>query len=190
MLPINITCPCCQYHFDLLSGLEREEHREYLRTLTNSKFSAHQLGLLLRYLTLFKPKKNAQSFAALKTRTSEIIELINSGRVHYKGGVHVATRDHWFACMDNLATERRASLELPFTSHQYLISMVYGNAEKAASIKEAKDIDAKRNGVREEPDTALPQRDEATAEQGLRSMREVMEGMSNLKPPTPGDPNA
>lgn len=150
MQSLKITCPSCQYQFDLLSGLQDAEQRAYWSMISKSGLSSDQISLLFRYLTMFKPAKNAMSFKTLNARTSELLEFLDSGRVSRNGNTRVATPKAWWAAIEQLVTNKPDSLQLPIRNHAYLEQMVFNHAEAALAKQETQQIEEQRNRSRAE----------------------------------------
>ncbi len=174
MRPLMLTCPACQYQFELLSALQDSEQRSYWNMIIKSNLTSDQISLLFRYLTMFKPAKNAMSFSSLNARTRELLDMLKSGQVKARGDVRSAPPSMWWAAIEQLVTNKPESLKLPLSKHAYLNTIVFSQAEKLVARKEAQDIESKRNQFR----------DDAKALKGLQSLTEI------VKSDISGDKNA
>jgi len=147
MEKLVLTCPSCQYQTDFLSAMQDNEQRAFMRRII-SDIPAGQHALILRYLTFFKPAKNAMSFKTLNARLDSLMSLINSAKVSRNGDVKVAPPKVWFEAMTELTTNKPDTLTLPLRNHNYLSSIVWRHGEKALARAEAQDDEERRNRAR------------------------------------------
>jgi len=171
MDPLSLTCPNCQHRFDLLSGIQGNEQRQYLMLLKDSKLSADQMSLLFRYLNMFRPTNNAMSYRALYSRTTELLKHIKSARVEIDRNVKAAPPFAWFKAIETLVIEKPAALDLPLKNHNYLIRMVFNHADNIEAKKEAKREKDRRYAVRDSS-AEEPERDLDSAPVGLQDLLE------------------
>jgi hypothetical protein len=95
--------------------------------------------LVLPYLGLFAPPSGRAIRADKLLRVSrELRELVTSGQVTRKGITQAAPLDAWRYGMEQTIAARDAgSLELPLDDHNYMASIVWRQANKAAGRQES-----------------------------------------------------
>lgn len=171
MVQMVLTCPQCEYQSDLLSALRDNDQRAFIARLIKH-IPDGKTQLVMRYLAMFKPRKNAQSFKTLNKRLDEILALIESAQVKRAGEVRAAPKALWFSTMEELAINKPESLELPLKSHNYLAQMVWSQCDKAEAMAEARREQARRNQVR----------DSAANKAGMTHLKNLVDN------PTKGNP--
>jgi hypothetical protein len=116
--------------------MQDNEQRAFMRRLITD-IPAGQHALILRYLTFFKPAKNAMSFKTLNTRLDSLLAMIKSAKVTRNSETKVAPPKVWYEAMTELTTNKPDTLSLPLRNHNYLSSIVWRHGEKAAAYTEA-----------------------------------------------------
>lgn len=87
---------------------------------------------LLAYVGLWRPLARGHSWDRVERILAELLPHLQAETVTLDGRTVPAPLSHWQAALDELLVERRPTLDLPLTSHNYLLAMVAGQARKAA----------------------------------------------------------
>lgn len=109
---------------------------------------------LIRYLALFRPKKNQLGFGRVATLLGELLPMIRAGQIERDGVTWPAPLPYWQSALDQLLVS--STLTLPLKSHGYLLSVIAGIGEKAAGQAEAAAEVVKRNRSPPAAPTGLP----------------------------------
>jgi hypothetical protein len=100
---------------------------------------------LIHYLALFRPAKTGMRWSRMLSLAQELVPQIQAAQVSRGGVTHVATTEMWGAALQQLA-DRPPHLRLPLKSHGYLLEVVAGLSERAASVAEREVEDNRRRG--------------------------------------------
>lgn len=131
---MQLTCPCCAARFPIEAALTDEQARQAVATAL--QLPAPLGDRLLRYVGLFRPAQRALSWDRVGRLLGELLEMIDGGAVERKGKSWAAPMAAWQEALEQMLT-RRDKLDLPLTSHGYLLEIVAGVAQKAGEQKEA-----------------------------------------------------
>jgi hypothetical protein len=132
-----LSCPGCGCRFSLEAGVSDEAARH---------FSAHCLGIpaslkepVTRYLTLFRPGKNALSWPRAVKTIGELEVLIAAGTVTRNGKTYATPPEVWKKAME-ICLENRdfGKLKTPLKGHGYILEVLAGLGEQVEARAEAK----------------------------------------------------
>lgn len=138
---MRITCPCCQADFPIEAGINDVEARNAIKRA----FSLTPIGgQLLAYVQLFKPESRVMQMAKLTRLLDELVAMIRSGQIRHNGTLYPAPQSYWEDAINQML-DNRQQLKLPMKTHGYLLSIIAGYADKAASRAE-KQAEARKIG--------------------------------------------
>lgn len=101
-------------------------------------FELTEIGsLLIRYVTLFKPAKQALSMSRLAKLLDELVPQIKTGQISRNGTTFAAPQAYWQQAIECML-QNRANLSLPLKSHGYLLEIMASYSTKALAQAEAK----------------------------------------------------
>lgn len=106
-----------------------------------AKQSADLGPLLMAYLRLWTPRKRALTWRRARQLLEELLPQIEAGEIRRKGRGWPAPAPAWAGAIRTMLDNR--SLDLPITSHGYLLSIIAGDADKAEAQRE-REIEAGR----------------------------------------------
>lgn len=130
-----IQCPYCGKDVDVIQGMEMLAGNEWTALIQGLPNST--IGILLRYLELFKPLKQELRWSRRLSLTQEIMPMMKAAQVKRHGIVYAAPIAAWESAMLQLVGNRPETVTLPLKSNGYLLSMVAGKAEAKAAKDEA-----------------------------------------------------
>jgi len=130
-----IQCPYCGKDVDVIQGMEMLAGNEWTALIQGLPNST--IGILLRYLELFKPLKQELRWSRRLSLTQEIMPMMKAAQVKRHGTVYAAPIAAWESAMLQLVGNRPETVTLPLKSNGYLLSMVAGKAEAKAAKDEA-----------------------------------------------------
>jgi hypothetical protein len=136
-----IACPYCGKDVDLIQGMEMLAGNEWtalIQGLPNA-----MIGVLLRYLELFKPLKQELRWSRRLALTQELMPMLKAAQVKRRGVTYAAPLPVWEAEMLKLVSNRPETVVLPLKSNGYLLSMIAGKAEAKAAMQEQR-VDEQR----------------------------------------------
>lgn len=129
----TIQCPYCNSSVDVIMAIEVLTGNEWTELLQGIPLS--MVGVLLRYLELFKPLKQDLRWSRRLNLTKELIPLIKAAQVKRNGIVYAAPLPVWESAMLKMAA-RPPTLTLPLTGHGYLLKMLANQGEQNAAALE------------------------------------------------------
>ncbi|AKH37276.1 MULTISPECIES: hypothetical protein [Nitrosomonas] len=150
---MHLTCPCCQAEYPLLAAINNAA----LRNVLEHALSQTPVGkLLLIYVDqLFKPPQREISDTKLAKLLSELIIMVEAGKIEHKGRVFPAPQAYWKAALEQMI-DQRDTLTLPLKSHSYLFTIIASAADKAAKKVETEQEMRTRIGhVQQEQEAAI-----------------------------------
>lgn len=110
-------------------------------------FSLTALGdVLLPYIGLFKPAKQALKMSALVRLLDELIVDIKAGQITRGGTSYPAPQDYWRSAIETMLSGRD-KLSLPLKSHGYLYEIIAGFGNRAAAAQERKNEQGRKYGA-------------------------------------------
>lgn len=129
----TIQCPYCNSSVDVIMAIEVLTGNEWTELLQGIPLS--MVGVLLRYLELFKPLKQDLRWSRRLTLTKELMPMIKAAQVKRNGIVYAAPLPVWEAEMLRMAA-RPPTLTLPLTGHGYLLKVLANKGEQNAAALE------------------------------------------------------
>lgn len=131
---MQLTCPCCAARFPIEAALTDEQARQAVATALQLPDS---LGdRLLRYMALFRPAKRALSWDRATRLLGQALTMMQAGEIERKGKAWRAPEWAWREGLEQVLA-RRDKLDLPLTSHGYLLEIVAGIAAREGEKAEA-----------------------------------------------------
>ncbi len=129
----TIQCPYCGKAVDVIQGMEMLAGNDWT-TLIQGLPNA-MIGVLLRYLELFKPLKQELRWSRRLSLTQELMPMMKAAQVKRNGIVYAAPLPVWEAEMLKLAA-RPASVSFPLKSNGYLLAVLAAKGEQNAAALE------------------------------------------------------
>lgn len=169
---MKLVCPVCQAEFPLEAAMNDVAARQAVV----KAFELTELGsLLIRYVTLFKPAKQALSMARLAKLLDELVPMIKAGQITRNGTLYPAPQAYWQQAIETMLMQRD-KLTLPLKSHGYLLEIISGYANKASAQAEKQNEQGRKYGdfkTATKPATApvvalKPARERSQAPEGWR----------------------
>lgn len=131
---MQIVCPCCNEKFPIEAAINDVAARKAIE----QAFKITTFGdLLLGYVQLFKPAKQALSLARLSKLLEEMVVMIKQGTIERNGRLWAAPQAYWQQAIQTMLASRD-KLTLPLKSHGYLFEIIAGYANKAEAKAETK----------------------------------------------------
>lgn len=138
---MRLTCTACGAHGSLeLFSADPDARR--LAELV-ARLPAELGPVAVRYLGLFRPLKRGLTWDRAVKIAAEIVAMVESGAVELRGRRFPASATVFANAMQQML-DHRERLELPMTSHGYLIRVVAGDSPREAAREEARQQDDKR----------------------------------------------
>ncbi len=139
---MKLVCPICQAEYPLESALNDVAARQAVVRA----FELTEIGsFLIRYVQLFKPAKHAISMSKLAKLLDELVPMIKSGQITRSGTIYAAPQAYWQQAIETMLASRD-KLSLPIKSHGYLLEIIAGMAEKAATQAERQQEQGRKYG--------------------------------------------
>lgn len=140
---MKLVCPVCQSEFPLEAALNDVAARQAVV----KAFELTELGsLLIRYVTLFKPAKQALSMARLAKLLDELVPLIKQGQITRNGTIYAAPQAYWAQAIETMLMQRD-KLSLPLKGHGYLQEIICSLADRTAAQKEKQTEQGRKYGA-------------------------------------------
>ena len=131
---MKLVCPHCQSQFTLEAAMNDVAARQAVA----KAFELTEVGsLLIGYVQLFKPAKQAISMVRLAKLLDEMVGMIKQGQITRNGNAYAAPQAYWQQAIEHML-QNRANLSLPLKSHGYLLEIIASYSTKAAAQAEAK----------------------------------------------------
>lgn len=169
----TVQCPYCGNSVDVIMALEILAGNEWtaqLQQLPNS-----MIGVMLRYLELFKPAKQQLRWSRRVSLTQELLPMIKAAQVKRNGIVYAAPLPVWEAEMLKLAA-RPASVTFPLKSNGYLLTVMAAKGEQnAASLEKATEQQRQNRAVYTGGHPGLAPVDENHAENLMKEVQRKQE---------------
>ncbi len=137
-----IQCPYCGKDVDVIQGMEMLAGNEWtvlIQSLPNS-----MIGVLLRYLELFKPLKQELRWSRRLSLTQELVPMMKAAQVKRNGIVYAAPLPVWEGEMLKLIA-RPDWMTLPLKGNGLLIKILADKGEKHAALTEQQMEAQRRN---------------------------------------------
>lgn len=139
-----VTCPACQTEMGLEALLGADDARGVVELLARMPGPPTLRKGLLRYVGLFAPAKQRLRWGRVESLLSEVLAMIESGRVERAGRTWPAPLDYWQMGIETILAN--ANLRRPLKSHGYLLEIIAGLADKAEAKAETR-TEQTRQGV-------------------------------------------
>lgn len=124
---MKLVCPVCQAEFPLEASMNDVAARHAVV----AAFELTEIGsLLIRYVNLFKPAKQALSMSRLAKLLEELVPMVKAGQITRNGTLYPAPQAYWQQAIETVLMQRD-KLTLPMKSHGYLLEIIAGYAQKA-----------------------------------------------------------
>ena len=138
---MRLTCTACGAH----GSLELFTADPDARRLTElvAKLPAELGPVAVRYLGLFRPLKRGLTWDRAVKIAGEIVAMVEAGAVEVRGRRFPANASTFASAMQQML-DHRERLELPMSSHGYLIRIVAGESPREAAREETRQQDDKR----------------------------------------------
>lgn len=129
---MKLVCPVCHAEYPLEAAMNDVAARQAVV----KAFELTEIGsLLIRYVTLFKPAKQALSMARLAKLLDELVPMVKAGQIERSGSRYAAPQAYWQQAIETMLSGRE-KLTLPLKSHGYLLEIIAGYANKAEAKQE------------------------------------------------------
>ena len=139
---MKLVCPVCQAEFPLEAAMNDVAARQAVV----KAFELTEIGsLLIRYVSLFKPAKQALSMARLAKLLEELVPMVKSGQITRNGTMYPAPQTYWQQAIETVLAQRE-KLTLPMKSHGYLLEIIAGYANKASGQAERANEQGRKYG--------------------------------------------
>lgn len=100
---------------------------------------------LVQYLALFRPAQRQLSFDRVNSLLSELLPMIQSGKIERNGRLWAAPVESWRQGIEEMLA-KRDKLTLPLKGHGYLLTIIAGYADKTEARAEAQAEERQRSG--------------------------------------------
>ncbi len=142
-----LTCPECGAEFGLTQAMQDRDGRMWVNLIKD--LPPVTIKPLIHYLYLFKPVKRGLTWKRKLKLTKELAPMLKAAQVERNGLTYAVPPSQWAEAMTTLVDTPPATLKLPLKGHGYLLSILAGNAEKAAAANEREAEDRKRHRQQE-----------------------------------------
>ncbi|MDP2153833.1 MAG: hypothetical protein Q8J66_09270 [Methylotenera sp.] len=140
---MKIVCPCCAAEFPLEAAMSDVSARQAIARA----FSLTPLGdVLLPYVGLFKPAKQALKMPVLVRILDELLVDIKAGQITLGGTIYPAPQEYWRSAIETMLASRD-TLILPLKSHGYLYKIIASFGNRAAAAQERKSEQGRKYGA-------------------------------------------
>lgn len=146
-MSVRVTCPACGCDGDIAAFFADADGKRLAAAFADVDPALGRA--VLGYLRLFKPPKTALRLSRAHKISVELLDLVKVGAVckDERGGHwRTASPALWAEAIEAVLAKPPAGL--PLANHHYLRAVVWGLAEHAAAVAEARAEEAKRSGVR------------------------------------------
>ncbi|MFZ1327022.1 MAG: hypothetical protein WAT67_13570 [Candidatus Contendobacter sp.] len=180
---MHLTCPCCGGVASIEAWLADRAAREAVAAALS--LPAGLGDRLLRYLGLFRPRKQALSWDRAAKLLIELNTLIQVGQIERNGRAYPAPMDYWKAALDQML-ERREHLQLPLKTHGYLLEIIVGLGKKAEDQRAAQtEVAQERTRAREGNRTGQMQTAAAALSPASKETEAPPAARAQRRPPPP-----
>ena len=144
---MKTTCPACGAVNSLDALIGHDAARSILvRALEQTPAGKR----LIRYVALFRPVKRQLSWDRTANLLSELLDMIEAGKVERHGRTWAAPGEYWLGALDEILARRdEGKLRTPLKNHGYLLEIMTGFADKAEAKQEAKQEEKRRTPYRD-----------------------------------------
>lgn len=140
--PAIFVCPGCGTYGTIECFASGEDASEVQKML--ARLPADVGPAVLSYLRLFAPRKQALTWARKRKLLAELVPLIEAQSIRRKNRDWPAPHAAWISAIRTMLDSR--SMELPLTTHGYLLQILAGEADKAEAQRE-REIEGERRAV-------------------------------------------
>lgn len=140
---MRLNCPSCGSAMSLDTLLASEGAREAV--MTALQLPAPLGKALVQYLALFRPAQRQLSFDRVNSLLSELLPMIQSGKIERNGRLWAAPVESWRQGIEEMLA-KRDKLTLPLKGHGYLLTIIAGYADKTEARAEAQAEERQRSG--------------------------------------------
>ncbi len=138
---MRLTCMACGAHGSLELFTADPDARRLAELV--AKLPADVGPVAVRYLGLFRPLKRGLTWDRAVKIAAEIVAMVEAGAVEMRGRRYPASASSFANAMQQML-DHRERLELPMTSHGYLIRIVAGESPREAARAEVRQQDDQR----------------------------------------------
>jgi len=151
MASMRLVCPCCAAEFPLEAAMSDVSARQAIARA----FSLTPIGdVLLPYVGLFKPAKQALKMPALVRILDELLVDIKAGQITRGGTIYPAPQEYWRSAIETMLASRD-KLSLPLKSHGYLYEIIASFGNRAAAAQERKSEQGRKYGAIQTVDSTV-----------------------------------
>ena len=167
-LPL-VTCPSCQTEAPLEVYLGTDDARGVVEIMARMPGPPALRKSALRYVALFAPASQRLRWGRVERLLSELVAIMETGRVERQGRNWPAPIDYWQHGID--AVLANATLRRPLKSHGYLLEVIAGHANSTEAQAERRS-EATRAGTT--PVGGLARREPEPEPEKPRARRETI----------------
>lgn len=138
---MRLTCTSCGAHGSIEQFTADADARRSVELV--AALPAEIGPVVVRYLGLFRPMKRGLTWDRVLKISAEVFEMIKAGAVEHRGKRYPATPAMIASAMQQML-DNRERLELPMTSHGYLVKIVAGESPREAARAETAHEELKR----------------------------------------------
>lgn len=132
MAAMHVSCPACGAAYPLEAGLNDADARRFAALM--GELQPAVARLMIRYLELFKPKKQGLRWSRRLSVAQEIVPAINAAQVSHDGIAYAAPQELWVSGFEKVLA--KTDLILPLAGNGLLIKIVAGLASAGAAKAE------------------------------------------------------
>lgn len=146
-------CPACGATFSVDVWLANHEARLFV--IAMAKTPPDITSRIPGYLGMFRRPGGSVGWAKALKILQDLIDLVAPGQVDVKGGMRPSPPGMWAKGIDQLISQK-AKIDLPLTSHGYLLSIVREMADKEDAANERRRDDRRLYGGDRHPPEQPP----------------------------------
>lgn len=134
---MQLTCPYCYGKYPLEAATNDVAARNTIKAAFDLTPIGHEL---LAYVRLFSPPKRAIATWRMLKLLDELLPMVLASRIEHGGRIWPAPHEYWRHALIEML-DKRDQLTLPLKSHNYLLTMIAGLANKSEGKGENKSED-------------------------------------------------
>lgn len=150
---LTIACPACGFCGGIEVFAADADARKFAQLM--GQVPVPIADLVLKYLSLFAPKKHKLTFTRARARLEPLVPAITAGRITFAKRDWSAPLAVWEQALQTMI-EQRPQLQLPLATHNYLYKIIVSIADKAEAAAENKLEADRRGGITREEFQASP----------------------------------
>ena len=131
---LHVTCPSCGLIYPLEAGLSDGQARQFAALM--GRVPPSIATPLLAYIRLFTPAKQGLTWTKALKFMDQMLPDIMTQSIKYNGRAWATTESIWLEGLISMQ-DKRTSLALPLSNHNYLYRIIAGLADKAEAGIEA-----------------------------------------------------